>query len=244
MAANTGARKPGNKDRQWVTEARALSILGKRRFLSADRVGESWNQVIGELRTGHSVPLLKFSGSQPVRYTEETLEEVAKDPAWCLFFDPGFSIRDNREIIGVDPARQPCHRLDNDWWYREREDYWAKTREEPGYHLVRMEGLFQITNPAQDWEWQELQIKQMGELFQRAPTRVIINACVSFFLLNNQKYFVDYSNFGPERDSDWCYMVTSWDELGINLGHWLANDWGGYWGADLRVCLFRKFDLD
>jgi hypothetical protein len=230
-------------EKKLVTEALALGRLGERRFLAAERVVSAWNKVIQGRRTSHSIAPLEISSSQPVRYTEETLTKVVEDPAWCLYYDPGFSLRDNREIIGTDPSRQTCHRLDNDWWYREREDYWAKKREEPGYHLVRMEGVFQLSNPAQDWEWQEVQIKQMGELFQRAPTRVIVNACVSFFLLNNEKYFVNYSVFGPERDSDWCYIVANWDEFGINLGHWLNNDWGGYWGADLRVCLKRKPDL-
>src|SRR3989339_889398 len=103
MASNTGDHPSGKQDRPWVTEALALSILGETRFLAAYRVAAAWNNVIGERRAGQSIPPVKISGRQPVPYTEATLKKVAADPAWCLFYDPGFSIRDNREITGADP---------------------------------------------------------------------------------------------------------------------------------------------
>jgi hypothetical protein len=232
----------GNTAGQVVTEAQALGILGERRFLSADRVVVAWNKLIGERRTDHSIPLLELSDSLPIRYTEETLSAIAEDQAWCLIYDPGFSLRDNRAILGTDPDHQPCHYRDNDWWLSEREDEWASEKDKPAYHLVRMEGLFPLDNPSKDWDWQEEQIHQMGEVFHRVPSRIIANACVSCFLLNNERHLEAYSNFGPEMDASYCFVVTGFNRAGLNLGHWLRNDWGGYFGWGLLVCLSRKFD--
>lgn len=242
MTEKSDVTQSGNMAGQMVTEAGALSVLGKQRFLSADRVARAWNKLIQERRTDHSIPLLQLTGRPPVRYTEEMLRTIAEDPAWCLIYDPGFSLRDNYDILGADPDHQPCHYRDNDWWLAEREDAWAMQKDDPAYYLIRTEGLFPLDNAAKNWDWQETQIQEMGEIFHRAPSRIVANACVSFFLLNNQRILEAYSNFGPEMDASWCFIVVGFDSVGLNLGHWIRNDWGGYWDYNLRVFLARKFD--
>jgi hypothetical protein len=233
----------GNTAGKVATEAQASAILGEQRFLSADRVVMAWNKLIGERRTGHSIPLLEVSGRLPIRYTEETLNTVVEDPAWYLIYDPGFSLRYSRNILGTDPAHQPCHYRGNDWWLSEREDGWASEKDGPAYYLVSMKGLFPLDNPTKHWDWQEEQIHQMGDVFYRAPSRIIANACVSCLLLNNEWHLENYGSFGPEMDASYCFVVTGFNSTGLNFGHWIRNDWGGYFGWDLLVCLARKFDL-
>jgi len=225
-----------------VTEAQALSILGERRFLSAGRVAAAWNKMIKERRTEHAIPPIEPAAGLAIRYGEKTLKEVAEDTGWYLIYDPEFSLRDTQAILGTDTERQPCFRGDNDWWFAEREDYWAGVSAEPAYYLVRMEGLFSLDNPARDWDWQDEQIKQMGEAFERTPTRIVVNACISCFLLNNQRFLEATYNFGPEMDADYCFLVTNFEPRGLNLGHWLRNDWGGYWVSGLTTSVARKFD--
>lgn len=227
-----------------VSEAQALGIFGKQRFLAADRVTAAWNRIIEERRTAHAIPPLKPAGAPTVRYHEATLKKATEDSDWYLIYDPGFSLRENRAILGNNPDRLPGHLHDNDWWLAAREDGWANTKAEPGYYLIRMEGMFPCDNPARDWDWQEEQVRQMGDLFQRAPTYFIANGCISCFLLNNQEAHLEkYCHFGPEMDADYCFVATSFENNCLNLGHWLRNDWGGYWGYGLKVCLVRKFDF-
>jgi hypothetical protein len=232
----------GKKPDKLVTEAQSLVILGEQRVLSADRVVAAWNGLIKERRTDHAILPISLSGSPSVQYTEETLKIMAKDPAWCLIYDLGFSLRENLAILGRNNEHQPCHFRDNDWWLAQREDSWATVKEKPAYHLIRMEGLFPLDNPAKDWDWQESQIKEMGKAFKRASTRLMVNSCVSWFLLNNVRYLENTYHFGPEMDADYCFLVTNFEQSGLNLGHWLRNDWGGYWVSGLMVCLARKFD--
>jgi hypothetical protein len=243
MTRKNVGRQSGKKPGELVTEAQALVILGEQRVLSADRVVATWNRLIKEQRTDHAILPLNLSATPSVWYTEETLKRIAKDPAWYLIYDPGFSLRENRAILGTDHDHQPCHLRDNDWWLAQREDSWATVKEEPAYHLVRMEGLFPLDNPAKDWDWQEAQIRQIGEAFVRAPTWLVVNACISCFLLNNVRYLETTYNFGPEMDADYCFLVTNFEQSGLNLGHWLRSDWGGYWVSGLMVCLARKFDV-
>jgi hypothetical protein len=230
-------------DIRLINNSEASRQLGERRFLSAERVVSEWNKLIKEKRSQHSIAPIEISADLQIPYTADTLNEFSRDTGWYLIYDPGFSLINNRLIIGTDPSHPPCHREDNDWWLVEREQRWASKTESPGYYLVKMEGILTLDNAAKDWDWQDEQIKQMGKKLQRASTRVVVNAMVSCYLLNGEKHLDKYSFFGPEVDADWCLLVTGWDEHGINLGHWLRNDWGGYWGADLRVCLSYKYDI-
>lgn len=226
-----------------ATEAQALGVFGERRFLTADRVVAAWNKLIEERRTDHAIKTLKQPDDTPINYTEATLKAMADDPKWYLIYDPGFSLRENRAILGTDPTRQPCHRQDNDWWWMsEREESWAAAREKPAYHLVRMEGLFPLDNPAKDWDWQKKQIEEMGESYERTPTRIIVNAIVSCLLLNQERFFENTYNFGPEMDADYCFLVVHLEPIGLSLGHWLQNDWGGYFISGLETSIARKFD--
>lgn len=225
-----------------IKETQASRLFGEQRFLSADRVVSAWNGLIDEHRTDYTIPSLELSGSQPIRYRQDTLEEAVRDPAWHLIFDPGFSLRENRAILGTDPDHQPCHLLGNDWWLSPEDEGWANEKAEPAYHLIRMAGLFSLDNFSKNWDWQEDQIREMGTDFKRTPTRVLANAQVSCFLLNGKMQFQDTYVFGPELDSSYCFIVAFWDQSGLNIGHWMRNDWGGYWVSDLSVCLTREFD--
>ena len=225
------------------TEAEAIGILGERRFLAADKVVAAWNKLVGEHRTDRAVKPLKSPGSPVIKYSEAILEEMAADPGWYVIYDPGLSLRENRAILGTDPARQPCHRRDNDWWWlSQREEPWAAAREKPDYHLLRMEGLFPLDNAARDWDWQKKQIEEMGASYERTPTRIIVNAIVSCFLLNQERFFENTYNFGPEMDADYCFLVVHLEPIGLSLGHWLQNDWGGYFISGLETSVMRKFD--
>lgn len=232
-----------NVSGQGVSEAKALSILGEKRFLSADRVISIWNKLIKEPRTEHNIPPLKIAGSPPIRYAGETLQAVAKDPDWYLLYEPGIALKDSYAILGTEPAPQPRFAKGNEWWFAQREEEWVNKKYDAGYYLVRMEGVLTLDDASKDWRWQERQIKEMGEAFQRAPTQVVLNALVACFLLNNQRYLSKYNNFGPERDADYCYVTLVFDDAGVSLGHWVDNDWGGYWGSEIRILLSRKFDF-
>jgi hypothetical protein len=225
-----------------VTEAQAAAIFGERRFLSAEKVVRAWNKLIEEGRGGHAHKPIKVPDNVPIPYSEATLKELGADNRWYLIYDPGFSPRENREIVGTDPEKQPCHRADNDWWLAEREDFWAGAKEDPGYRLFTMEGLFPLDNAAKDWDWQDEQVKAMGEAYERASTRLIANACISCFLVNQERHFESTYNFGPEMDADYCFLVTNFEQQGLSIGHWLRNDWGGYWVSGLATCVARKPD--
>jgi hypothetical protein len=226
-----------------LTEAKALNILGEQRFLSADRVVGVWNKLIKEHRTEHNIPPLKLSGSPPIRYTGETLQALAKDSGWYLLYEPGIALKDSYAIIGTEPAPLPRFAKGNDWWFAQREEGWVNKKYDAGYYLVSMDGVLTLDDASKDWRWQEKQIKQIGDAFQRAPTQIMLNALVSCFLLNNQRYLSKYNNFGPEMDADYCYITLVFDDAGVSLGHWVDNDWGGYWGSEIRVLLSRKFDF-
>jgi hypothetical protein len=243
MTENKAGNPLGSKAGVRVTEAQASRLFGEHRFLSADRVVSAWNGLIGERRTDDTVPPLELSGSQPIHYSQAILEEAARDPAWHLIFDPGFSLRENRAILGTDPDHQPCHLRGNDWWLSPQDEGWVNEKAEPAYHLIRMAGLFSLDNFAKDWDWQETQIQEMDAGFRRVPTRILADAQVSCFLLNGKTQFPDSYIFGPELDSSYCFIVAFWDRSGLNLGHWMRNDWGGYWVSDLCVCLTREFDV-
>lgn len=223
-----------------ATRRQASQILGMTRFLHPGHVVPAWNRLISERRTDHSISSLKALDSLPIRYTEETLREVAQDRAWYLVYDPGFSLRDKRALLGTDRDHQPCHYPGNNWWLSQEEDKWAAARAEPAYHLVRMEGLFPCDEPQKNWDWQEEQIRQMGEMFYRAPSRVVGNACITCFLLNSQQRHLETCyHWGPEQSSDGYFVgVGHFDCRGFRVGHWYRDGWSGR----LRVCVARKFD--
>ena len=243
MANKNSGGESGATPGKGVTEAKALNILGEQRFLAAARVAAAWNILIGERRSEHTIPPIKLAGSPPIRYTEATLTAVSKDPGWYLIYEPGFTLKDNRAILGTDPTRSPSHREDNTWWFAQREEGWVNKKHDTGYYLIKMEGALTLDDASKDWRWQEKQIQQMGEAFQRAPTQIVLNSVVTCFLLNNQKYISKYNNFGPELDADYCYVTCVFDNAGLSLGHWVNNDWGGYWGSEIRVLLGRKPDF-
>jgi len=226
---------------RFVNEARALGILGEQRFLSAERVVGAWNDLNKERRTGHSLPLLEVPTGVSIRYTEGVLREMAGDPGWYLVYDSGFSLRDNYAIVGRDINHQPCHHQGNGWCLSQKEDYWAATRGEPAYYLVKPKGLFPCDIPKKNWDWQEEQISQIGSrAFYRAPSRVVANHLVSCFLLNGgERHFKDCYHWGPEMNSAGRPVRLGFF---VREGLYLSSESRGNWGSHLCVCLVRKFD--
>lgn len=234
-------------DGNFVTETRALSILGERRFLAADQVISMWNDLIKEQRANRELPLLEVASEKLIiRYTEATLRELAKDPAWYLIYDAGLSLRDIHFVLGTDCNYQPCCDPRNIGALSmccvdgKEEMKCFEKRERSTYYAVRMEGLFPCEPPEKAWDSQESKIKDMGEEFYRAPARLIANSCIACFLLNDERHLQNCWHWGSEVGGVFSgqLAVAFFNSLGLALECWSRDNPLG----NTKVCLIRKFD--
>ena len=183
----------------FITEDRASKILERERFLSAGRIVSALNKVIEQRRTNHNIELLERPQNKlKIRLPEDVIRQtIEKDESWSLVYDLGLSLRKIQAIFGSNHRHQPKQYKGNDWWFSSGAS-WTEKREEPNYHLVKLETIL----PDRSWRAQEEEISKKGKSFYRVPSRLMISIQISYFLLHGS-YIAGYCyHWGPELDSN------------------------------------------
>ena len=207
----------------------SIDLLGKSKVLVAGEVAPHWH---------YGTP-----GKIPIRYTEETFRRCADlnkqgSSDWRLVYVTGRSLREQRQIVGVDTNHQPCF-FNNDWWLKDQENDWATRNSESGYHLLDFKGRFGRTS----WQRQEEEIVKLAEEWnlpvKRADEHIISEAAISNYQINKERllrtwYHWGYSlGFGRVRVFVGCFYQFGWC---VDRSH------PGFVGGDcLRVCLSLEF---
>lgn len=175
-----------------------------------------------------------------IRYSEETLREAIQanqnGEQWALAYYAGHSARQMRDKRGVDTNNQPCV-YNNDWWLKNKEDYWATKTLEPGYYLLNYNGKF----ASKKWSDQEILIAEMGSLYERAHEFVVGETVLSNFSIHNgERLLENWYHWGKESDSDGLRVcIGCFGSRGLCVS---CDSPGGSDGL-LRVVVFRKFDF-
>ncbi|MFA6537067.1 MAG: hypothetical protein WCT18_01570, partial [Patescibacteria group bacterium] len=136
-----------------------------------------------------------------IRYSEETLREaiVANQSGeqWALAYYAGHSARQMRAKWGVNKNTQPCI-YNNDWWLKDKEDYWATKTLEPGYYLLNFNGKFD----SKKWSEQENLITGLGPMYERAHEFVVGETVLSNFNIHNgERLLENWYHWGKESSS-------------------------------------------
>lgn len=211
-----------------------LGFLGDR-FFSANQVTSVWNKVIRERRADHKISPLITPTNLTACYYSETVSEVAKKPTWYLFYIPPLSLRETRVILAG--KQQPRHLYGNNWWYLpEEKNLWTNGKEEGSYYLIRMESLLD----SKTWDEQKKEIRQ-EEKICRAPSRVIIIARITNFLIKKAYILPERVHWGPEvvSSNGKIACASSVSEKGFALYGWHT----GQANQNLGVFVMRKFDF-
>lgn len=207
-----------------------ITILGADKVVTAQQAYEAFNRAYLADQAVEAI-------SHSIRYTEETLRECAVlnrsgQSDWRMVYALPLSLRQQREVIGVDRESQPCF-YNNDWWLGEAEDAWAKSQPEAGYYLIDMKGRFNRTN----WNDQNTRIAEMGEQYERADERVFAQALVSIFKTHGERLHSGTYHWGRIEDSDGyrvCVGFFAAGGLHVSFHPSLRRD-------PLYVCVSRKF---
>lgn len=206
-----------NGQRVLVTESDVLELLGER-FFSAEQVVSAWNMIINEKRTGHQISPLGTPGNLTIRYSLDTIREANKSPTWYLVYNPGFSLRDILAILGSNHKYQPQHLHGNDWWCLPKEiNLWTGERGEGNYHLIRMKPFLRNIT----WQEQE-EVLHKGRKIPRAPSRLMVCARLTYFLIKKEYIFPECNHWGPELLSSDTKIVcvSSVNKRGFTLYGW------------------------
>lgn len=208
-----------------VSLVRALSILGDRKVLTADQASKAQNQPVPE--------------NVPIRYSEATLRECAEQNRtagtdWRLVYVFGLSLREQREMKGVNSDHQPCF-YNLDWWLKKEEDDWATQKPESGYHLTDFNGRWGRTS----WQNQENEIKKLGSDYERTHEAVVSESILSIYQTTQERLLENWYHWGKNRDSCGSRVcVGGFGQGGLDVDGY-SPDWGGSdW---MRVCVSRKF---
>lgn len=209
----------------------AITILGESKVVTAQQAYKAFGRTYLADQATEAV-------SHSIRYTEETLRECAVlnrsgQADWRLVYGLPFSLRQQREVIGVDTSNQPCF-YSNDWWLGDKEDAWAKSQPEAGYYLIDFKGRFNRTN----WNDQNVRISEMGDAYEIADERVFSQALISIFKTHEERLHTGTYHWGRIEDSvgDRVF-VGGFDYGGLRVyGVRPSGD-----GGDLCVCVARKF---
>lgn len=181
-----------------------------------------------------------------LRYSEQTIQECIEDNQrngadWRLIYALGLSLREQRNIQGTDTDNQPCF-YDNGWWLdgekqnceKKSIPYWAAQSAEPGYYLLNFNGQF----GDKIWQKQNELIAQLGPNFTRAPETIVAEACLSTFLLTNERLLKNWYHWGS-------FLGSGRGRVGV--GEFGSGGFGVrsvspiYSDSFLRVVLARKF---
>lgn len=225
-----------NGQKVLITESDVLELLGER-FLSARQVVSVWNKIISEKRTDHQILPLETPSNLTIRYSLDTIREANKSPTWHLVYNPGFSLRSIFTILGSNHKYQPKHLHGNNWWRLPKEiNLWTGEQEEANYYLIRIKPfLSNIT-----WQEQEEALRG-GRKISRAPSRLIVCARLTYFLIKEEYIFPKCDHWGPELLSPdtKTACASSVNEKGFALYGWPC----GQSNQNLRVYIVRKFDF-
>ncbi|MBI2454080.1 MAG: hypothetical protein HYV54_00690 [Parcubacteria group bacterium] len=208
-------------------EARVITVLGERKVITTAQAVVAW--------PGASIP-----ANVPIRYSEETLQECARENQgggtdWRLVYIHGLSLREQRKQIGVNRDHQPCF-YNSDWWLQEKEDGWANFKPESGYYLVDFNGRFGLTS----WKKQDKKIAELGDQFERTHETVVAEAVLSIFKTTQERLLENRYHWGVSLDSVGLrVLVGLFDRRGLVVSRY-HPDWDDC--GHLRVCLFRKFN--
>jgi hypothetical protein len=216
-----------------VFASRAAEILGGGKVVTIDQAREA--------REIDKVALSVYDTR--IRYFEATLRACAiqnRDSGadWRLVYCFGFSLRELREQIGIDPSHQPCC-YNNDWWLKAQEDEWAAWKAEPGYRLISFNGIF----PRSSWDAQEHVLKTLGAQFYRVEESVLAEAITTIFQATGKRLLQDWYHWGPS-------LASFGDRSRVCVGVFGQSGWGvegvqqevGH-SPNHRVCVARKFDI-
>lgn len=220
---------PRRFEKSAAAPVRAMKILGSHRVFTPERVAEALNP----LRKRAGLPELVPPQGVAVPYSDEVLKAHAGGK-WLLVYSYGLSLREQRQMVGVDPNQQPCFHKDSTWWLNAKEDGWATKGVNPGWYLVSTEGRF----GGQTWNQQEQSIREFGESYERADEYLMGEACLSAYLINNgERLLENFYHWGKSLGSfGYRVGVGYFGRCGLYVGLWVD-----YSDDSLRVCLFRKF---
>ena len=214
-----------------------LNVLGRKRFISVTQAMVVWNSFVKERRTNHDISL-GVPRNVAIPYFKSTIEKVASDESWHLVYNFGFSLRESLMILGIDSRKRGriCYHNNNNWWLHKKENSWAAKQSQPGYYLIKTKCLFRGRN----WRDQELLISQMGKEFSRAPSQVVVETHVSYFMLNGKfPSLKKYYHLGGEKTSLKKLIYLDFLSRFITLGQWPSEACM----KDLGVYIARKPDF-
>lgn len=213
-----------------------LELLGER-FFSAEQVVSAWNMIIGEKRTGHQISPLVTPSNLTIRYSLDTIREANKSPTWYLVYDLGLSLRDILVILGSNHEHQPKHFYGNNWWYLPEEgNLWTGERGEGNYHLIRIKPFLRNII----WQEQEEALHR-GRKISRAPSRLMVCARLTYFLIKEEYIFSECDHWGPELlfPDTKITCASSVSEKGFVLYGWHC----GQNNQNLGIYPVREFDF-
>lgn len=207
----------------------AIAILGEKRVITSTQACDVFD-------------CLSPAPNTHIQYTEGTIRECAvlnkytfRDFNWRLVYALPLSLREQFEIIGTIEGNQPGFCKKDDWWLAESEDYWAKSCPKAGYYLINFTGSFNRTN----WKDQNTKIAELGDHYDRADERVLLQAAISNRRIHGEFLFENASYSGRMETSNGSKVwIGDFNYQGMRIGQANLSECGpcGY------TCVMRKFD--
>ncbi|MBX4186729.1 MAG: hypothetical protein KW802_00490 [Candidatus Doudnabacteria bacterium] len=195
----------------------AVAILSESKVVTAQQACEAFDRAY-LAKASHA-----FSHSIP--YSRDIILECgvlnrAGKADWRLVYALPFSLRQQREIVGVDRNNQH-YIYGNDWWLNDKEDAWATSQPEAGYYLIDFKGRFNRTN----WNDQNVRISEMGDAYERADERVFAQSLISIFKTHDERLHEGTYHWGRMEASDGSRVfVGDFDSGGLLVGHARPSD--------------------
>jgi hypothetical protein len=209
------------------SERLATEILGQGKVLGFRDVCRVQKAAVPEIE-----PTMPFS--------EDVLRECAEANAqganWRLAYVTGYSLRQEREVMGWNREKQPCFDPDWTWWLENTQDTWATQSVESGYRLFDFTKRFAPTL----WSDQGAAIAKLGENFERAEEQAVTEVCFSNFLLSphKERLMSNWYHWGRLQAAlGDCVFVGDFDRNGFHVYYY----WGGNPRDLLGLVLARKF---
>ncbi len=179
------------KDENSVTLVRAIKILGADHVITLKQAAYAHHM--------HALP------NVAIPFSEEELRSAAKTnkertTSFHLVYCFGNSLRKQREIHGIDKSKQP-HFYNNDWWLKDKENFWADQNTNSGWYLLDFgqeeEGRFSSTS----WQNQEEEIGRGFPKCERADERIVSEAAFSILIIHGKRLMENWYHWGKLSDS-------------------------------------------
>lgn len=211
-----------------ISISQAKKILGRRKVITVTLFNNIW-------QTSHNDALIFYSEEDFIDAARRNKEE---GDDWRLIYYSGQSIRKLRKIIGTDKEHQPCF-YKQDWYFDERQDFWADKTPLAGYYLINFKGLFSMLN------YQEQESEMFAKFdggFERTDPHIFTETAMTIFKLT-----------GERIAENWYHrpFFCTVDGHRVFLGHFDAEGWhvNIYWGdvrldPIFRVSVSRKQNLE